>query len=396
MDDIFFIIMFWISIGIVFIGLIIAWELYKNNGNKFYKAATGCLLVSLGIGIRLFIARSLIVLIPYSIVLGGLFFIGLDVYEIHRRKYDKVKIIFYNECLNCGIAKCQTEKEKQKATLIAQKNGIKFKNICILFEESEALSEGDRQASVKKSLNSQKELESKKYADIARYTGLKGREKQITMLSDDLKIARDKATDMYNGAMSFMNSTQVKENDWAVQGGIANGIAGPAAGIAVAMDAQLRNQQIREQNYANQQAMKPFTDACLGIVSRHDDEAKWIEKEIEKSKIKLVSEECPEKWMNYLTFSNTSVSVSKTGTCTVTTTVNPTKEVIIFDDTKAAIDGFINAEIYDGTQCIGIAPMLIPVYGITGETKLLGYSLFSGTTGKKYSVKFKPGNLWAI
>lgn len=41
-----------------------------------------------------------------------------------------------------------------------------------------------------------------------------------------------------------------KEHDWAVLGGIANGIAGPAAGVITAMDAISDNERIRESNAA--------------------------------------------------------------------------------------------------------------------------------------------------
>ena len=39
-----------------------------------------------------------------------------------------------------------------------------------------------------------------------------------------------------------------QEHDWAVMGGLANGLAGPGAGIATAVNAQIENAQIRARN----------------------------------------------------------------------------------------------------------------------------------------------------
>ena len=72
---------------------------------------------------------------------------------------------------------------------------------------------------------------------------------------------------------------------------------------------------------------------------------------------------------------------------------NPIK---IFDDVDAVIDGSINAEINDGDELIGTAPIVLPKDGIQGVVKVTGMCLFCGVFGKKYTVKFTNRKLWAI
>lgn len=54
-----------------------------------------------------------------------------------KTKQEQLEVAFYDECLKNGIKSCKTEKEIQKATLIAQKLNLQFANISALYAESQ-------------------------------------------------------------------------------------------------------------------------------------------------------------------------------------------------------------------------------------------------------------------
>lgn len=117
-----------------------------------------------------------------------------------------------------------------------------------------------------------------------KYEGLIGREKRIAMLTAEREALLQKADTLKNGAKAVMSASQQKEKDWAVHGGIANGIAGPAAGVATAINIQAQNAQIRAQNKANLQAYAPLiTNSYMGAVS-YESQARSVAETIENAK----------------------------------------------------------------------------------------------------------------
>ena len=70
----------------------------------------------------------------------------------------------------------------------------------------------------------------------------------------------------------------------------------------------------------------------------------------------------------------------------------------IFNNIKATVDGTILAEICDGGNVIGCAKLVLPVWGTRKDAiaYLEGMALFCGQPNKKYTVRLKAGNLWAM
>ena len=73
----------------------------------------------------------------------------------------------------------------------------------------------------------------------------------IAILTDQRAAYTKKADNLRKGMDIVLSDSQQEEIDWATLGGIASGIAGGAAGVAVAMDAQIKNAEIRAQNRKN-------------------------------------------------------------------------------------------------------------------------------------------------
>ena len=306
------------------------------------------------------------------------------------------KIAFYDECKKNGIEECESEKEIQKATLIAQKYKMQYSDVSILFYEAKASLEKDIANKKEAEFNTKKDEERKQYNELNKYSNYKGRDKRIAMLSDEMVDALKSAETLRAGAQAIMSASQQKEHDWVIHGGIASGIAGPAAGLAAAADIQAKNAQIRAQNEANAKMFAPIMMTSYNGAAEHDRHASSLQEEIETTKIKLVSNDDAKTCLSKISFSNTKVEISETGTCTVTTLAELEKPMIIFDDVEAIIDGTIIANIYDGKALVDTALLVLPKYGVKGATKLKGMCLYCGTKGKHYTVKYAATNLWAM
>ena len=303
---------------------------------------------------------------------------------------------FYKECLQNGITECVSEKEIQKATLIAQARGLQFTDIAALFSEAKAASEqatADREAA---RIEQMKAEEKTAFDELNKYSDLKGRDKRIAILTAERAEALSSAQTLRAGAQAVMSASQQKEHDWAIHGGIASGIAGPAAGLAAAADIQAKNAEIRAQNEANRKAFAPVVMTSYEGAHQAENRAKALLAEIESTKTKLVSDDDAVTCLSKLSFTDTNVEVSETGTCTVTTTAKQASPMIIFDDVEAVIDGTVIAKIYDGTSLVGTAPMVLPKYGVKDSTDLKGMCLYCGKEGRDYTVEYAAVNLWAM
>ena len=327
-----------------------------------------------------------------------------DQKEAQQLKQDQIQAAFYDECLNNGIVCCKTEKELQKATLIAQKHNLLFTDISILFADAKQSKNRIEQKRIEDDIAAERKEEQKKYDELIKYADYSGREKRIAMLSDMQKKYTEAAKTLRDGASAVLSASQLKEKegDWAVMGGIASAIAGPSAGIAAALDAQAKtaheNAQIREQNRVNCEVFAPVISTSYEGAAQNERIAKSYTASLDAAKTKLVANDSTEQCFSRLIFDETTIDVSRTGTCTVITSVcaNPFK---IFDDVPAVIDGTIIAQIYEKNTLIGTAKMVFPIYGISGKknkVKLTGMALFCGSSGTSYRVEFAPEKLWAM
>ena len=319
----------------------------------------------------------------------------------------EAKKLFYNECENNKIDNIDTEINKQRAIAIAKNLGIKYGDITEYFIACKSLIDKENKKQQdehqKYKMKSLKEKESDFLFQSTRFAKYIGRDKRIAMLLD----SRAKIEEKLNKAIAHRNAlydgykfTQTKEKDWAIAGGIASGIAGPAAGIATAMDIQAQNAQIREQNAQNRDMYNISTmgaKAKVGdeVVAIHN-ELKEFDKNFEKEKIKLVSDPTKEEVFKKLTFDKTEVSISQTGAFKVKTLVSGCK-FTIFDKLPAVVDGTIVATLYQNNIKVGDALLVLPEKGIsTRARKTEGICICNADKNIPYEIKFAPYHLWEI
>ncbi len=373
-------------------------EVVVNRDYNNIPLIIGAIALVLGM---IFLAFEIVTVGVIELICGGILFIYAILSKRSEKKmkplrYEYNKKNFYKECVQNGIKKLSTEKEIQKAKLIAQKHNIEYTDIVALFSEAENLFDVDTANKKEAEINRKKAEEKNQYAELIEYLSFKGRDKRIAILSAERADALKSAKTLRAGAQAVMSASQQKEHDWAIHGGIASGIAGPAAGLATAADIQAKNAKIRAQNEANAKAFAPIMMASYSGASDYDRRANALQEEIETTKTKLVSDDDAKTCLSKIIFSNTKVETSETGTCTVTTSAMLAERMIIFDDVEAIIDGTIIAKIYDGKTLVGTASLVLPKYGVRGETKLKGMCLYCGTKGKTYTVEYAAVNLWAM
>ena len=314
----------------------------------------------------------------------------------HSSRKDKI-LAFYDECVQNKIFSLDSQKDIERAKLFAQKRKLTFTDISELYQQGQEMRNKNNEIKSNELFDSRKKEEQAQCAELEKYSKYTGREKLIAMLTDQRNAELAAVKSIQNGSNALINSTQQKEQSWAVHGGIASGLAGPAAGVATAMDIQNKNAAIRAQNAANLKSVQPALTIMNNAENVRRKRAEAISQEIDVAKTKLVSDESPEVCMSHIVFSDTQVAISETGTCTVTTNARMESPMIIFDDVQAVVDGTITAQIFDKDTMIGTALLVLPCYGLNcSNSKLTGMSLFCGKQDLEYTVKFEANKLWAL
>lgn len=328
--------------------------------------------------------------------------------EEHRQQL----LNFYQMCQKVGLNAIQTEKDLQNATQIASTMQLGDIDVKAFFLEASALiqkerEEKDEEARLRREarLEAIRTKERQKCAELEKFSDCSGREKRLAILRDHYEKASNSAYQM-SKASSVLTTPLVstRDTDWAIHGGIANGLAGPGAGAATAMNIQRQNAENRARAdainsaYVSSLVRSGVLDKASNAEKQYKSEAKKLLALIQDAETALVAEDSPDVCFNRLRFDEATVTVSKTGTCNVMTNAYLKNDFTIFNNIKATVDGTILAEICDGGNVIGCAKLVLPVWGTRKDAiaYLEGMALFCGQPDKKYTVRFKAGNLWAM
>ena len=269
---------------------------------------------------------------PYAILQSA------HIQAIENQK--KLHIQFYKECIEKGIEDIFSPANKQKAELIAKRLGCKgCENLADYFEEGRKLytqaEDQGKAAEEQKKLAELRSAEKEKYDELTKYASFEGREKRVAILSDTQRQYYKKAAELEEGMRLLTHASQQKEINWATHGGIASGIAGGAAGLAVAIDAQAKNAQIRAQNEANMRALTPGILAVHKSAGEYRQAAKDLQVSIDDAKIKLVADTPKDEVFSKLDIRVNQIAISETGAFTIQVSVKLTDDLTIFDNVQA-------------------------------------------------------------
>ena len=303
----------------------------------------------------------------------------------------------YEECRKANALPPFTTATRQKATLIA---GNYFKDFDLepILEEGERLVNAEQYAKKLEKQNQERE----KQKELVKYGNLHGREKNLAILADKYRIAKQKMDECEDALRTLQNnggSLFQKESSWSVAGGIADALAGPAAGVATAIDVQKKNADIRAYN----KSVASNLGIALAYSEREFNRWKWdvnvYNNLYTKAKTLLIDEDMSkESCFKKLKFDKLDIGISDVGTAEISVHIN-VDPFTIFDDREAVIDGSLIAHIFDGDTKVGEALMVFPYYDYGMRRKgcdVSGMALFCCQKDKKYRVEFSPNDLWAI
>ncbi len=235
------------------------------------------------------------------------------------------------------------------------------------------------------------------------FKDLHGQEKRLTMVNVMLKDLRKKLTvleEKRTTAINFPDKLYYqKESDWSILGGIASGIAGPAAGISVAVNTQLKNAAIRAQN---EEVRQMATQAVGHILYDIAGEQISVEKKIqsmtkiaEATKLKLVEEHDKKQLLEKL--SPTVISIEKTLSGSYQFQVKTSAAKFkIFDSVDAVVDGTFKATLKANGKKIGTAYFTLPYNGSENTCTLYALCTDVVSSEEDCEVIFEPYNLFAI
>ena len=343
---------------------------------------------------------------------------------------------FYNRCSSEKCVTMSSAFSKEKAKLIAdnilEKNGVPAEYYH-LYDSEEKLQlyiktakqeKAEREAQRKKeaeriaSIPHDADLTDEEREAIAiqdKAVTLNGKSKREYMLSssnqklleriNNIEEVRDSAIKL--GIVIRQSAAKEKTTDWSIAGGIAEGLAGPAAGLAVAADVMRKNAEIEERNRQNQAAVDRMADnfttstlESLPDIAPLRRKSRNLEYEMKKLSEKVVLSDIDQSSIqNALKITDYSVSQCKSNALELTLEISNSLSVDnVPENVQLTTDGSFTGTIYAGDLLVGTVNIPLPVFGVGCGSKET-VKAFCGKyskNGKNYTVDFKPNNLWVM
>ena len=325
---------------------------------------------------------------------------------------------FISECKELGIIHLSTESQRQKAILVAKKYGIAENDVIKIIHE---YFEDEKQKQIAAEKDAKRKAEEEairikedKYRQdalvqqqmIKPYPYI-GREKRINHLREELK--RYSGTASYlRGEISktdkmadivFSSANIEKKTDWATMGGIASGIAGPAAGVVVASQIIAENEKIEARNKQNleyafnlSETVRSTSRSNRNALKSIEEQIESIHKKIEEAQLYLVDERNTDEVFEML-----SINVNSVTEKLLQVSIKSKNKIKIFDDVDAVVDGTLWAHIYQEKEYVGSVRIILPFKGVTAAWSKIDTSTSLGIQSNLETVvEFEPEKLWLI
>ena len=318
---------------------------------------------------------------------------------------------FYNKCVEnqiitidaAGVARMKLLAKQLKMDCSDEDLIEKFQKGSAGAENRMQILERNQKRLKLKTLHEQEQLEermSKKFIDSV------GSSKRVNECMDQVLQYQSKIRQLkkdaedYTKKMSAIGAAYTqKETDWAFHGGIASGIAGTAAGVAVAADIQRKNAEVRA---ANEQLREAVTNAAGSYLAQNqiqrielEAQAAYWEKQAEQAKLKLVAQKPQKELLTMLAPRVIDAVRSETGAMTITVSTKAAS-LIIYETVKATVDGSFKVKLMDGERIAGEAYFTLPFKGSENSAELKSICTLVSKEQKSYSFEVEPHNLFAI
>lgn len=268
------------------------------------------------------------------------------------------------------------------------------------------------------------ENEKNEVAKAEKLASLYGKEKRKFMLRELIEGVNSSITKYAsaNGAADKMASVATAyaaaapKEDWAILGGIAEGIAGPAAGAAVAMNAMQENAKAKKEHMDMATSLyvmglRAEAEAKANIEQGTKERDELLKRMTSVSRKKVFGEDVvDEKELFRLMEIKATIKKEESAALRVQATVNTSSNFCLgyYSDITAfknisskkslAIDGTLLANVYCGRKLVGTALLPLPIDGIGKKTHYVRLEGICKNYCWKddYTVKFSPHKLWLI
>lgn len=229
----------------------------------------------------------------------------------------------------------------------------------------------------------------------------------IEKLEDEIRIKKEGQEALRQvGLLMSSSAVQQKKSDWAILGGIAEGIAGPAAGIAVAVSTMQKNAEIDKWNQQNRAAVNRVAldiansaNDLNAPISEMETAKLLLSREISALEQKVVLTDCETValWKE-LKIQTDSVVKTETNVLEITTTIENSYKPDVPAHVRITVDGILSAKIYFKDICVGTAIIPLPLYGVECQAAATFTSLCEDymSPDGKYKVIYEPITLWAM
>lgn len=337
---------------------------------------------------------------------------------------------FYNACKEAHITSFNDEFSQAKAKQIINDmlndEGILPENRTLYlspdyFERCFRDGEAQAKASEKARLEASKaphnatpnEDEARFFQRVAEISGLTGNQKRIKMLQNLESDCQTRITKKKQGQEAmrqlgqFYFAAQQKEASWGLSGGIAEGIAGPAAGVIAASQTIENNRKIQQYNQSMREASAIALRGSFGLnndICELESERSEIQKKVSEAekKVTLQNPTADEIFSN-LKIGRARIEKSETGVLHIELPISIKRPFALSapEEIIMVVDGVLSGEIWMEEKMIGSVLIPLPLYGIPTnmreEVTLDAMSDRSVEYNGKYTVKLAESqNLWIM
>ena len=243
---------------------------------------------------------------------------------------------------------------------------------------------------------------------------LRGIEKRRMMLNSSLEkldeeIRRKKEGQEALRQVGFLmasSATQQKKSDWAILGGIAEGIAGPGAGAAVAIGTMQKNADIEQWNRQNQAAINrvalDIASSANGLnatIREMETAKRLLSSELSALDQKVVLSDCKtvDLW-NKLDIHTDNVVKTETNVLEIKISIKNGYTPNVPENVRITVDGVLSAKVYFKDTLVSTTIVPLPLYGVECKTTATLTSLCEDymEPNGQYRVIYEPIALWAM
>lgn len=322
-------------------------------------------------------------------------------HKIAMEKYNAYNL--YRYCVNKNI-----DIQDEKAIAIVSNNfSVPREEIIKVFNKGKKYAEELNYKKNVDRITSEKQKEKEEYDAIYENTKVVGKDKYLAKkykeLEQNLKMAdvcgqgKDRCVQL--------SQTRAKTSDWAILGGMANGIAGPAAGLATAYNVQQKNAEAEREAEAIRNQAFDNIGYLWQQQSQFEYSAHRLQEYIEEVNNRLYDESDPEEKMKLIHAMVQNYKILDTKNMRICLKFDCEKEIHILNS-EALIDGSIQINILKNREIVGTTYYCAPGFdknavartvtgfGAVSESETIALGSFE--EGIDYEFEIKPYKLWCI